>query len=428
MQSDPLGLYTKTQQEYGDYVRMRVVRGIDCYILTHPDAVEHVLHKGHKNYRKPDIFYNSVGLLVGNGLFTNEGESWIAQRKLAQPAFHSSYLAKLCPSIVESAEAFAGQQKVGHIIDIADGLMKLGLRIASTTLFSADISGDADAVGRAFRIGFKHISDRMNSLQLIPTWLPTPANRSFARAKRVLDDVVAELIATRRKTREQPEDLLTMLLSARDEQTGLGMPERLLMDEVLTLLTAGHENIGSALSWTWYLLAKHPQVQSDLYDEIHGRLQGRPPGFEDVAQLPLLKAVFEESMRLYPPGWGELRETIAEDVVNGYTIPARSMIILSQWVTHRHPDFWPDPERFDPARFLPLAAKARHRFAYFPFGGGARICIGMQLAMIEGALVIATILQRFRIEMVPGQDIVPDATFTLRPRHGLKVVLHPRWT
>ena len=429
MQRDPLALYTQTQREFGDYVRMRVVRGIDCYVLTHPDAVEHVLHKAHKNYRKPNIFYNSVGLLVGNGLFTNEGDSWLSQRKLVQPAFHTQHLATLCPDIVESAQAFVRQhQNVdGRPIDIADAMMKLGLRIASTTLFSTDISGDEDAVGKAFRVGFQHISNRMNSMQLIPNWMPTDANREFRRAKHRLDEVVMGLITTRRAMGDdQPSDLLGVLLNARDEKNNEGMPDRLLMDEVITLLTAGHENIGSALSWTWYLLAKHPQVQQDLYDEVHARLQGRPPAFEDVQQLPLLRAVFEESMRLYPPGWGELRETIAADEINGYRIPAKSMILLCQWVTHRHPDFWEEPNEFKPGRFLPTASKTRHRFAYFPFGGGPRICIGMQLAMIEGALVIASILQQFRVMLMDDQSVIPDATFTLRPKFGVKVILQSR--
>jgi cytochrome P450 len=187
--------------------------------------------------------------------------------------------------------------------------------------------------------------------------------------------------------------------------------------------------VGSALAWTLFLLAKHPQTQSDVYDEIAGRLGrggGGAAGFEDVAQLPLLRAVYEESLRLYPPGWGEMRETIAADEINGYAIDRKSMIVLCQWVTHRHPDFWTDPEQFNPARFMGPAAKTRHRFAFFPFGGGPRICIGMQLAMIEGALVLATILQRFRIELVADQVVEPDATFTLRPRFGVKVILHRR--
>ncbi len=421
MQRDPLGFYTQAQREFGDYVRIRAVRGIDCYLLTHPDAVEHVLHKGHRNFRKPDIFYNSVGLLVGDGLFTNEGESWINQRKQVQPAFHPWHLKKLCPGIVAGAADFVQSHRrlVNQPIDLADAMMKLGLRIASTTLFSTDISGEADTVGRAFRVGFQHISNRMNSLQLVPNWLPTPANRKFSVAKQKLDAVVERIIASRQSLQQQPEDLL-------GEMLGSPMPRRMLMDEVITLLTAGHENIGAALSWTWYLLAQHPKIQSDLHDEIRKVLGKRHPTFEEIDDLPFLRAVFEESMRLYPPGWGELRETIADDIIDGYPIPARSMIILCQWVTHRHPDFWPDPARFDPARFLPAAGKVRHRFAYFPFGGGPRICIGMQLAMIEAALVIATVLQEFQIELLPGQVIEPDATFTLRPRNGLKVILRSR--
>jgi cytochrome P450 len=217
-----------------------------------------------------------------------------------------------------------------------------------------------------------------------------------------------------------------MLLGAHDQLTGESMPQKQLMDEVLTILTAGHENIGAALSWTWYLLARHPGIQENVHDEIRAALGGKNPTFDDLPKLPLCKAVFEESMRLFPPGWGELRETIEPDEVNGYPISAKSIIILCQWVTHRHKDFWPEPETFNPANFLGDAAANRHRFAYFPFGGGPRICIGMQFALIEGPIILATILQKFRVELVPDQQVVPDATFTLRPKYGLKVILHRR--
>jgi len=430
MRTDPLGLYTRTWREYGDYVRLRIVPHIHCFVLTHPDAIEHVLLKGHKNYRKPDIFYKSVSLLIGNGLFTNEGESWIHQRRLAQPAFHSQYLAQLGSVMVAGAQAFVREQEQvgrgGQPIDMVDAMMQVGLRIASTTLFSSDISGDTDAIGRAFRTGFVHVSNRLNSSQMIPNWLPTPANIKFARAKRLLDRAVWEIIEARRKSSDQPKDLLSMLLNARDENSGAEMPRQQLMDEVLTLLTAGHETIGAALSWTWYLLGLHPEIQENVFDEIHARLQGRSVSVDDLPHLPLTTAVFEESLRLYPPGWGELRQTIAADEINGYAIGSREIIILCQWVTHRHPDFWDEPDKFKPERFLGTAAENRHRFAYFPFGGGPRICIGMQFAMMEGPLVLATILQRFRVELVAGQNVVPDATFTLRPRHAMKMVLHPR--
>ena len=428
MQRDPLSLYSNARRDLGDCIRMQVVKGIDCYILTHPDAVEHVLHRNHKNYRKPDIFSKNVALLVGQGLFTNEGESWRSQRRLAQPAFHSQSIAGLGPSIVRGAEAFVERQRrfSGQAVDLSEGMMRLGLGITSSTLFSTDISGESDQIGRAFRIAFSHISDRLNSLQLVPTWFPTPANRTFMRSKKMLDRVVAQLVEAHKRNPAGPHDLLTMLLDARDPETGLGMPDRLLMDEVLTLLAGGHENIGAALTWTWYLLALHQEDQEAVFAQIHARLGGRSPTVDDVPHLPLLRSAFEESMRLYPPGWGELRETIDADQVQGFGIPPRSMIILCQWVTHRHPDFWVEPERFNVRRFLASESGKHHRFAYFPFGGGPRICIGMQLALLEGSLILATILQQFRVRLVPVREIIPDASFTLRPRDGLMVVLEPR--
>ena len=414
MRRDPLGLYSQSRQDYGDYVRIRVVPHFYCYLLTHPDAIEHVLHKHHQNYRKPDIFYNSVGLLVGNGLFTNEGESWRSQRQLAQPAFHSQYLALLSPLMVQAAEDFVRQHQAdaGQPINMAHAMMKLGLRIASTTLFSADISGDADAIGKAYRAAFAHISNRLNSLQLVPNWFPTKSNRSFARAKKVLDRAVGELIASRRVDPNAPRDLLTMLLNARDDRTSQTMPQRQLMDEVLTLLTAGHENIGAALSWTWYLLAKHPDVQNDVYDEIHGQLQGRNPTIDDLPRLPLVKAVFEEAMRLYPPGWGELRESISADEIDGFPIPKKAIIILCQWVTHRHPDFWPDPERTStPRASYPPRQPIATVSPTSPSAAVRRICIGMQFALIEGPLVLATILQR-----VTAYNLFPTTPSNRTPR------------
>jgi cytochrome P450 len=427
MQGNPLDFYTRLQREFGDYVRIRVVAGIHCYLLTHPDAVETVLHKNHRNYRKPDRFYRSVGLLVGNGLFTNEGDAWQRQRQRAQPAFHRQSIAQLSPVMVDGAEAFNAEQQLqdGQPFDMTRAMTRLGMRIASTTLFSADISGDADKVGRAYRIAFAHISRRLNSMQIVPDWFPNASNRSFARAKRLLDEMVMGLIAKRRASREKPSDLLTMLMEGQDQQTGEKMSDRQLMDEVLTLLTAGHENIGAALAWTWYLIASHPGTQRDLHAELDAQLGNRVPTIDDLPALPLLNAVFAESLRFYPPGWGELRESIGEDTIGGYTIPPKAMIILCQWVTHRHPDFWTDPDRFDPTRFL-QPDPDRHRFAYFPFGGGPRICIGLQFALIEGPLVLATILQKFRAEMVAGQQIEPDATFTLLPKYGLKMILTAR--
>jgi cytochrome P450 len=431
LQSDPLGLYMRANREFGHYVRIRAFPGIYVYLLTHPEAVEHVLQKNHKNYRKPDFFNRPVGRLTGNGILTSEGDFWLRQRRLMQPAFHRQNLAKLVPLMVSAAEIFVAEQEasgLGKPIDILDEMMKLALRIAGTTLFSTDITAEADDIGRAYRVAFEYVSRRMNSPPLIPAWLPTPGNLAFARAKRLLDRVVLGMIAGRRKAASGPADLLSLLLAAQDDETGTGMTDQQVKDEALTLLTAGHETAGASLSWTWYLLGQNPQVQDDLYDEVHGQLRGRSPTLEDLAALPLTRAVFEEALRLYPPAWGQPRQAIRPDEIHGFPIPAKALITLNQYVTHRHPDFWDQPEKFMPERFLPSRSEGRHKFAYFPFGGGLRVCIGNTFALLEGPLVLATVVQRLRVELVPGQTVVPDPTFTLRPRHGVKVWLRPRQT
>jgi cytochrome P450 len=428
LQRDPLGLYTQANREYGHYVRIRAFPGIYVYLLTHPEAVEHVLQKHHKNYRKPDFFNKTFGLLTGNGIVTSEGDFWLRQRRLMQPAFRRQHLAKLVSLMVGAAESFNQEPctRLGEPFDILDRMMKLALRIAGTTLFSTDIAAEADDIGKAYRTGFEYVSHRMNSPPLIPAWLPTPGNLAFAKAKKLLDRVVLGLVAARRSDATPKEDLLSLLLAARDEGTGAGMTDEQVKNEALTLLTAGHETVGAALSWTWYLLGQHPHVQNDVADEVRGRLKGRSPTLEDLGELPLVRAVFEESLRLYPPAWGQPREALADDEINGFSIPAKGTVTVNQWVTHRHPDFWDEPEKFKPARFFPGQATNRHKFAYFPFGGGPRVCIGNTFAMLEGPLVLATILQKLRVELVPGHPVVPDPTFTLRPKHGVKVCLFRR--
>jgi cytochrome P450 len=220
--------------------------------------------------------------------------------------------------------------------------------------------------------------------------------------------------------------MLDRLLAAQDEQSGAGMSDQQLKDEVITLLTAGHETAGAALSWAWYLLATHPDVQEALHDEAHAHLQGRMPAVEDLASMPLATAVFEETMRLYPPAWGVPREAIADDEIEGYPLPAKSTLVVSQYMAHRHPDFWPQPERFDPRRFLPGAGEGRPKFAFFPFGGGPRVCVGNHFAMLEGPLVLAALAQRFHFTLVPGHPVVPDPTFTLRPKHGVQMIVRRR--
>ncbi len=426
---DPLGLYESAWKQYGDIVRLRALPGVYFFLLVHPDAIEHVLAKNHKNYRKPDSFNKPASLLAGKGLLTDEGPSWLSRRRLVQPAFSRQRLNALDGPVVRASEAMMKRWERagdGQVLDILPEMMRLSLSIASTTLFSADISNEADEIGKSYREAFAYVSYRMNHPFSLPTWLPIPRNRRFAQAKKVIDRVVFDLIARRRRDGEVHDDLMAMLMAAQDEETHGGMTDQQVRDEALTLLTAGHETVGAALSWTWYLLSKHPEVQQSLHDEVVGGLDGRQPTTSDLSNLRLGRAVFEEAMRLYPPAWGMPRESIEADKIMGYHIPPKSAIVLGQFLTHRHPDFWEEPDQFRPERFLAEVPVNRPRFAYFPFGGGPRVCIGSQFAMIEAQLVLATVIQRYEMELVADHPVVPDPTFTLRPKHGVKVILRRR--
>jgi cytochrome P450 len=315
----------------------------------------------------------------------------------------------------------------GRVRDVVPDMMRLSLRIAGTTLFSHDISGDADTLGRAFRVVFAHVSRRMNSRITPPLWVPTRTNREVRHAKDLLDRVVLEVIEARRRHGPGTGDLLDLLLAARDEESRTGMTDQQLRDEVLTLLTAGHDTVGAALSWAWHLLGQHPDVQEALADEARGHLGGRPADVEDLPHLPLARAVFDETLRLYPPAPGVVREPLHDDEIDGRRLPAKTIVVLYAYVTHRDPALWDEPLRFKPERFFATAAAGRPKFAYFPFGGGPRVCIGNTFALMEGPLVLATLAQRFRLEPAPGHVVAADTTFTLRPKNGVKMMLQCRF-
>jgi len=429
MRRDPLPFYYQAWQKHGDLVRIHLVPGIHLYTITHPETIEYVLQKNYKNYRKPDFFNDPVSLLTGKGLLTSEGQFWLKQRRTIQPAFRKKHLYALTPKMIKAAEEYVDkfkEVKEGEAIDILEEMMQLTLKIASTTLFSSDISHQADAIGQALRLASEHVSYKMNSIP-IPAWLPTPRNLRFRKAKAFLDKVTLEVIEERRGETDPPQDLLSLLLAAQDEESGDSMSDEQLKNEVLTLLIAGHETAGASLSWTWYLLCQHPEIQEKMFEEIHQVLRGRSPTQDDLEALPLTHAVFKEAMRLYPPAWGQSRQAIEADTLHGYTIPAGSNIIVSTSTTHKRTDLWEDPEAFRPERFLD-DSKKRHKFAYLPFGGGPRVCIGQGFAMLEGPLLLATLLQQFRFKLAPNQTIEADPAFTLRPKPGIQMFLSPRKT
>jgi cytochrome P450 len=421
--ANPLKLYMEAREKFGDIVRFRSLPTIYWYALSHPDDVEYVLRENQQNYIRDSYTRNAFGALIGEGLFTSDGDFWRRQRRLAQPAFHRQRLAALGNTMTDAAtdmgQHWSASAKAAKPVDVAGEMTRLTLRIACLTLFSTDINNEANEVARAVRESLEHVNYRLTHLPIFGDRFPTPRNRRFLRARKTLDDVTYSIINERRRNRADTGDLLSMLMLARDEETGEGMSDRQLRDEVLTLLIAGHETVSTSLSWTWYLLSQHTEVERRFHEELATVLDGRTPITEDLSKLSYTRMVIDESMRLYPPVWGMARQAQKEDVIRGYKIPAKALISFCQYVIHRHPDFWDDPESFDPERFSPERSHGRPRFAYFPFGGGPRVCIGNNFAMMEMQLTLAALGQRYRLRLVPGQQIIPETLLTLKTRNGI---------
>jgi cytochrome P450 len=413
-------------RRYGEISRYRLLSQ-SVYLLSHPDYIKHVLQDNHRNYGKQTFAYRALRLILGNGLLTSEGDFWLRQRRLAQPAFHrqriegfGSIMTRATLTMLERWETYAKQQQT---FDVSQEMGRLTLRVAGETLFNIDLSDEADEVGQALSIGLEQIDDRLHRLVALPLFLPTPQNRRFLTALRTLDTVVSEMIAERRRAQEDRGDLLSMFMLVQDEETGERMNDRQLLDEVKTILLAGHETTANALTWTWYLLAQHPEIEAQLAAELTQVLGGRVPTMADLPRLAYTQRVIQESIRLFPPAWIFLRHAIHNDEIGGYTIPSGQVVGISPYVMHRHPGFWEDPERFDPQRFTPERVATRHRFAYIPFAAGPRQCIGNLFAMTEAQLVLATVAQRYRPRLVPGHAVEMQTAITLRPRHGMHVRL-----
>lgn len=423
IRSDPLGFVSALARTYGDVVRVRM--GPLCvYMLFHPDDVRWVLQEHHQNYVKGPLI-GRVKVLIGEGLFTSEGDFWRRQRRLAQPAFHRDRIAAFADTMVRCTAERLDRWAPGTTVDVAAEMNALALTIVGRTLFGRDLSGDAAAAGDALRTALAFTADYAMSWVALPIGLPLPRHREFRRAVRTLETLVYEIVGARRRTGEDAGDLLSMLLAARDADTGEGMSDRQLRDEVMTFLLAGHETTAVALAWTWSLLARHPAIADRARAETLDVLGTRPPALTDLPRLPLARMVVEEAMRLYPPVWGIGRQAIRADRIRDLELPAGAVVNLSPWVTHRHPAFWEEPERFDPDRFLPDRVRARPRFAYFPFSGGPRLCIGESFALMEAQLVMAMMLQRYHLALAPGQEVVPEPTLTVRPRDGLRMTVRP---
>ena len=418
---DPLAVFTGWAREFDDIFYYRA-GWIHVYFLNSPELIESVLVTNQQNFRKDRVIQNSRWFL-GQGLLTSEGSEWLRQRRLCQPAFHRERLALYARIINGCAEEMLDSWKDGESRDVHQEMMQLTLRVVAKVLFSVDVKQESGEVAAALNLLMKHSS---GARMLLPPWvryLPLPFLIRVRRAVRQLDEVVYRIIRERRESESDKGDLLSMLMSARDED-GSRMTDRQLRDEVMTFLLAGHETTALSLSWAWYLLSENPEAENKLHHELGRVLGGKNPSFEDLPRLCYTEAVVKESVRLYPPAWS-LARTAAEDFeIGGYLVPAGSNVVMSQWIMHRDPRFFPSPEQFDPGRWFEEHTQRLPRFAYFPFGGGPRYCVGASFAMMEATLLLAAIAQRFRLRMVPGHKVVPVPSITLRPKYGIKMSLH----
>jgi len=399
---------------------------LHTFLVIKPDYIERVLLTHHSNYGKSNFVRHLLGPLLGKGLFISEGETWRRQRRIAAPAFHNRRVADFVATMSACAEAtLARWRTIGQPFDVAAEMMALTLDVIARTMFSTDVRGEVAAVRRLMDIV---IALRPGVLDLLglPERLPRRQPAAYRRAIAEFEALVARLMAERRADGVDRGDLLSLLLAARDPDSGEGMSDRQLRDEILTFFTAGHETTANALSWTWYLLACNPAAEARLHAELDRVLGGPMPAFADLAELNWTRMVIEEAMRLYPPAHTISRTAVGEDWIGGVRVPPGALITISPYVTHRNPNLWPEPERFDPERFAPVASAGRHRFAYLPFGGGPRICIGNNFAMAEAQVILAAIAQRYRIRLAPGREVTPIGKITLRPRDGVWVTLEPR--
>jgi cytochrome P450 len=421
---DRLAFFTHLARTYGDVVAFRLAwRRI--LLLSHPDHIEYVLATNSRNFIK-HFALRLNRLLLGNGLITSEGDFWLRQRRLSQPAFARERLAGYGDIMVACAQRRLATWRAGETRDLHKEMMSLTLEIVGQALFGADVAREARAVGEAMEVALACYVARLKSLFLVPTWMPTPRNRRLHAACRRLDDILFRIIKERRNRSpadDRPaDDLLSRLLHAQDED-GSRMTDRQLRDEAMTLFLAGHETTALNLTWTWYLLANHPEIEARLHAELGAVLAGRPPTVADLPRLGYAERIIQESLRLYPPVYVFGREAVHDCTIGGYPVRAGTTLLMSQWVVHRDERFFPEPEAFDPDRWLAPATKDLPRYAYFPFGGGPRLCIGNTFALTEAVLVLATIAQWFRFRPVPGHPVRPTAHLTLRPEQGFPVVL-----
>ena len=422
---DMLGFLVRMKEDYGDVVYYKL-GSRKMFLVSNPEHIKDVLVTHNRNFTKSRALQRAK-IVLGDGLLTNEGAPHIKQRKIIQPIFHRKRIEGYGHTMASYASAFSHKWQNGEVLDIHKEMMHLTLAIVTKTIFDADVESQSDEIGKSLT----------NLVSLFPRLLfpyseyldnlPLPANKRCNDAMEHLDNIVYKMIEERRSGKGSQEDLLSMLLQAQgDNGDGEGMSSKQVRDEALTLFLAGQETTANSLTWTFYLISQYPFVERRMYDEIESVLQGRLPTLADIKRLPYTEKVFKEALRLYPPAWAVARRAIEDYTVGGYFVPAGADIFMSQYVVHRDPRIFKEPLKFDPDRWTPEFEATLSKFAYFPFGGGPRLCIGDTFAWMEGVIVIATIMSEWRMRLVPSQRIEPLALITIRPKYGLKMIMDKR--
>ncbi len=425
---DPLKLFSDLHDTYGDVVHFPIRPGAWVYLLSDPEDIRYVLVEGAAKFHKGPALKQNGNL--GDGLLTSENELHKKQRKLVQPAFHGARIAAYAGVMVDYAQRLAGSWvngwQSGQTYDMHHEMMTLTRDIVAKTLFDADVSSDGDAISKALELGIRETNRRIMSPLHAPDWIPTATNQKRREVQALLETTVQRMISTRRDSGEDKGDLLSMLLMAVDEEDGGQMTNQQVRDEAMTLFVAGHETTANALAWTWYLLAQHPTVETKLLEEINRALAGRKPTLADLTQLPYTEMIIKEALRLYPPAWVTSRLVMEDLTIHGYPIAKGSMLLISPYVLHHDARYFEAPAQFIPERWANDLEKRIPRYAYFPFGGGPRVCIGQMFAMMEARLILATLAQRWQMTLVSRQPVEMEPLITLRPKHAIQMRLTQR--
>ena len=424
VRADPLGIMQRVAHEYGDVARFHIA-GRERILISDPQLIHQMLVVQHAKFHKSELTRLITGPLLGEGLLISEGEFWRRQRRLAQPAFHRSRINEYAAPMVECASRHIADWRDGETRDIARDMTRLTLEVAVRTLFGTTLPSEAQHISDALHFLMRYQIWRMRFPIRVPETWPTPKNRRAMRELDFVNSLVYRIIEEKRSRAAEGDDLLSLLMGAMDED-GSQMTPQQLRDETMTLFLAGHETTALLLAWTWYLLAENPAAESRLWDELHGALGGREPQVSDLAKLPYLQAVLNETLRLYPPAYVTARTSVETCRLGDYEFGPNTTVIASQWAMHRDPRYFQAPLEFRPERWLDGGANRIPAGAYFPFGDGPRRCIGQGFAQLEAALVVAMIAQKFRLRLVPGERVEPDALVTLRFKHPLRMVIHAR--